>query len=212
MAAFQFRPLAGSKCPLTTGCYPYLRVANVQAGFLDLQKMETVEALFDELKKYRLQNGDLLLTEGGDWDKLGRSAIWEGAIENCIHQNHAFRARVFHDGIRPEWIRLYTNSPVGREYFQSASKQTTNLASINMTQLRGCPIPLPPTKHQGQVLEKVDQLMTLCDALEAQLARRETSATELLEAMVAAILEGETAVSDPRAKLPACVPTPTTSG
>ncbi|MGG6270754.1 restriction endonuclease subunit S [Leptolyngbya sp. AN03gr2] len=152
-----------------TAFYPYLRVANVQRGFLDLITIKEIEIPVEELEKYRLQKGDVLLTEGGDWDKLGRSAIWRDEISDCIHQNHVFRARFFNSGISPEWAVLFTNSPIGRQYFETAAKKTTNLASINMTQLRNCPFPVPPAKEQKRIIGRVHQLMMLCDELEEKL-------------------------------------------
>src|ERR1051326_1539430 len=73
-----------------TATFPYLRVGNVQADHLDLSIIKEIEIPPDELEQYRLIPGDVLLTEGGDWDKLRRSAIWTGKIENCIHQNDIF--------------------------------------------------------------------------------------------------------------------------
>jgi type I restriction enzyme S subunit len=164
--------------------FPYLRVANVQQGRLDLDVIKDIEIPIDELPKYRLEPGDVLLTEGGDWDKLGRSAIWRGEIENCLHQNHIFRARVFTQDIQSEWLTLFTNSPVGRTFFQNAAKQTTNLASINMTQLRNCPVPIPPLSEQKRIVSKVTELLSLCDALEAKLTQAESASTQLLSAAV----------------------------
>lgn len=161
---------------------PYLRVANVQAGYLDLEVIKEIEIPEDEVSQHRLRPGDILLTEGGDWDKLGRSAIWNGEIELCIHQNHVFRARPLSPGILSRWISMFTNSPDGRAYFQSCSKQTTNLASINMTQLRNCLVPLPSESEQHRIVAKVDALMALCDQLEARL----TAARELQAQFAAA--------------------------
>ena len=115
---------------------PYLRVANVQQGYLDLELIKEIEIREDELDKYRLENNDLLLTEGGDWDKLGRSAIWHNQVQDCVHQNHIFRARPFTEDVSTTWLMFCTNSEYGRKYFADSSKQTTNLASINLTQLR----------------------------------------------------------------------------
>lgn len=159
------RKLAGKE----TAVNPYLRVANVQRWHLDLEVMKEIEILVEELDKYRLQIGDVLLTEGGDWDKLGRSAIWKGEIEDCIHQNHVFRARSLDNGLSPEWIVMFTNSLPGRKYFESAAKRTTNLASINMTQLRFCQLPIPPEEEQKRIVAKVDELMQMCDQLEESL-------------------------------------------
>lgn len=172
---------------------PYLRVANVQRGFLDLTVMKTLTVRKAEKDRYALRAGDLLMTEGGDWDKLGRTAVWRGEITGCIHQNHVFRVRPPSHEVCPEWVAIYTNSEMGRTYFEDASKQTTNLASINMTQLRGCPLPLPPLAEQHRIVAKVNELMALCDALEASVAAATTARTRLLEATLAEALVPATA-------------------
>ena len=120
------------------------------------------------------------MIEGGDWDKLGRTAIWNGEIDNCLHQNHVFRARVFHDGIDREWIMMFMNSVVGREYFAGASKQTTNLASINMTQLRSCPVPVPPKAEQKRIVSKVSVLLSQLEELSARMRVSQSIAKALL--------------------------------
>jgi type I restriction enzyme S subunit len=163
---------------------PYLRVANVKRGELDLSVIKEVSIGEDEVDRYALRENDLLMTEGGDWDKVGRAAIWRAEIPVCLHQNHVFRARMRSAELAPFWFERYFNSPVGRGYFESASKQTTNLASINMRQVRSCPIPLPPLAEQRRIVARVDQLMALVDQLEAQLASSKATASKLLEAVV----------------------------
>jgi len=169
---------------------PYLRVANVQRGRLDLEELKEIELLESEIEKYRLHDGDVVLTEGGDWDKLGRSAIWRNQIELCVHQNHIFRARVKDTDILPEWLMYYTNSEVGQNYFKDASKQTTNLASINLTQLRNCPIPLPPLEEQRRIVADVERRLSVVreveSAVEAGLAR----ASRLRQAVLRSAFEG----------------------
>jgi len=166
---------------------PYLRVANVKRGEIDLSVVKDVTIAEDEIERYGLRENDLLMTEGGDWDKVGRAAIWEGQIPTCLHQNHIFRSRMRSAEISPAWFERYFNSPDGRRYFESASKQTTNLASINMRQVRGCPVPFPPLAEQIRIVAKVDELMALVDALEAQLAEANAKAENLLTSMVAQI-------------------------
>ena len=141
---------------------PYLRVANVQRGFLDLDEIKKIEIADNEVDKYSLRFGDLLITEGGDWDKVGRACIWREEISLCVHQNHIFRARKFFHEQNEVWLEKYLNSPIARIYFAGASKQTTNLASINKTQLRSCPVPIPPLPEQHRIVAKIDQLMALC--------------------------------------------------
>ncbi|MEL6553325.1 MAG: restriction endonuclease subunit S [Cyanobacteria bacterium J06621_11] len=166
---------------------PYLRVANVQRGYLNLKVMKEIEIPEDEVDKYALQKEDLLITEGGDWDKVGRTAIWNSEIPECIHQNHVFKARRYLQKQNIFWLEKFLNSTIARTYFAGASKQTTNLASINKTQLRGCPIPIPPLPEQHRIVAKVDQLMALCDTLEQQIDNATHKQTALLNAVMAQV-------------------------
>lgn len=164
---------------------PYLRVANVQDGHLDLSEIKEIEVLEGEAEKWKLQQGDLLLTEGGDWDKLGRGAIWREEIPNCIHQNHIFRVRINRDEFVPEFLAKLIGSPVGKAYFQEASKQTTNLASINQRQLKAFKIFQPPLDEQRRIVTELDALHAEVDAL-----RRLQNETAIeLHAVLPAILD-----------------------
>ncbi len=109
---------------------PYVRVANVQDGFLDLSEIKTIEALPSDLEKYALKKSDVLLTEGGDYDKLGRGAMLEKDMPNCIHQNHVFRVRVNQKKLNPLFFAKYLLTSGAKMYFLKSAKQTTNLASI----------------------------------------------------------------------------------
>jgi type I restriction enzyme S subunit len=120
---------------------PYIRVANVQAGYMDLTEVKTTTATENEIEQYALQNGDVLLTEGGDFDKLGRGALWEGQVTPCIHQNHVFRVRPDREKLLPRFFAHYLQSARAKGYFLRCAKKTTNLASINLTQLMALPVP-----------------------------------------------------------------------
>lgn len=140
---------------------PYLRVANVQDGYLDLKEIKTIDALPSEVEKYGLLEGDMLLTEGGDPDKLGRGAVWHNQIPNCIHQNHIFRVRVDKESIAPEFLSMLTGSAYGKMYFLKSAKQTTGIATINSTQLKNFPVLVPPLPLQQQfarIVEKVEAM------------------------------------------------------
>ncbi|WP_302139755.1 restriction endonuclease subunit S [Halomonas alkalicola] len=163
---------------------PYLRVANVQRGALDLSEVKEIEMACDEVEKYTVEKRDLLITEGGDWDKVGRTAIWNADIKPMTHQNHVFRARLILGEQNEHWIEKYLNSGIAREYFANSSKQTTNLASINKTQLRSCIVPVPPLDEQQRIVDKVDELMALCDQLKNRLAEAGETRNHLAEAVV----------------------------
>jgi len=129
---------------------PYLRVANVQDGRIDLQQVKSIEATAEEIAQYRLVVGDILLTEGGDPDKLGRGAVWLGEIGECIHQNHVFRVRLTHRTLLPEYLSALLGSVYGKRYFLKAAKQTTGIASINRRQLGAFPVLLAPNDSQSR--------------------------------------------------------------
>lgn len=130
---------------------PYLRVANVQRGYLDLSEIKTILATERDIEELVLKNGDVLFNEGGDRDKLGRGWVWREEVANCIHQNHVFRMRPYLSDVLPELISHHGNT-FGKTWFQNAGKQTTNLASINMTMLRMFPVPLGPAAEQRELL------------------------------------------------------------
>lgn len=164
---------------------PYLRVANVQDGHFKLQDIKEVDILITEKDKWLLTAGDVLLTEGGDWDKLGRGAVWQGQIKDCIHQNHIFRVRTDNSLCEPYFLSNYISSPIGKAYFQNASKQTTNLASINKTQLKALPVYLPPIKEQRRIIAYLDNLQVKVDALK----RHQDETAAELSAMLPSILD-----------------------
>ena len=142
---------------------PYLRVANVQDGYLDLDEVSTIEIPADDLPRYRLRAGDVLMNEGGDFDKLGRGHVWDGSIDPCIHQNHVFAVRPM--GISPRWLNAVTSSDYAQFFFMSRSKQSTNLASISSTNLMEFPVVIPPAVEQEALLNAIDAQCATCDRM-----------------------------------------------
>ena len=137
---------------------PYLRVANVQRGYLDLREIKTINVPDADMSKYRLETGDVLLCEGNSPDLVGRGSIWGNEIPDCVHQNHVLRVRVHERRAIPEFLLAYINSPSGRAYFRSKAKRTTNLASINSKEVAGLPLPLPDdTMTQGAIVRDLRQ-------------------------------------------------------
>lgn len=147
--------LGPKESPIDTVDVPYLRVANVQDGYLNLTEMKTVRISRKTLEYLRLLPGDVLMNEGGDFDKLGRGAVWAGEIEDCVHQNHVFRVRVDTSVLKPQYLAYYSESSFGKKYFLLSSKQSTNLASINSTQLNAYPMALPNGAEQDEIVRRV---------------------------------------------------------
>lgn len=142
---------------------PYLRVANVQDGHIDVSHLKSIEVSVHEARATTLLEGDVLMTEGGDIDKLGRGGIWRGEIPGCLHQNHIFAVRCRHESLGPEFLVGLMASSYGRSYFQLTAKQTTNLASTNSSTLRAFPIPLPSVDEQKVIVQYLSRHTRLLD-------------------------------------------------
>jgi type I restriction enzyme, S subunit len=168
---------------------PYLRVANVQDGYLDLAEVSTIEIPFEELDRYVLQPGDVLMNEGGDFDKLGRGHIWEGQIEPCITQNHVFAVRPRQ--VSSVWLNAITGSSYAQFYFMSRSKQSTNLASISSTNLMELPVVLPPADEQQVILGFVAAQNARSDTLIAESERAISLLQERRTALISAAVTGK---------------------
>jgi len=175
---------------------PYLRVANVKRGYLDLGEIKNIWASPSEIHRLALHPGDILLNEGGDRDKLGRGWIWNGEIDTCIHQNHVFRLRPASD-LTSEYLSYYGNSEDARRYFIQSGKQTTNLASISMSQLKMLPVPLAPMTEQQIVAQVLGRMIRAADRSRQLAAGLEVSVAKLNQSILAKAFRGELVPQDP---------------
>ncbi|WP_057391205.1 restriction endonuclease subunit S [Pseudomonas aeruginosa] len=168
---------------------PYLRVANVQDGYLDLDEVATIEVSTSDLPRYLLQPGDVLMNEGGDFDKLGRGHVWHGEIEPCIHQNHVFAVRPH--GVSSEWLNTFTSSAAAQFYFMGRSKQSTNLASISSSNLMELAVPLPSEEEQRLILDGLHRQAAQVNALVARTERSIELLKERRSALITAAVTGQ---------------------
>ena len=175
---------------------PYLRVANVQRGYLDLTQIKTIEATESDIAELRLEPGDVLFNEGGDLDKLGRGWVWCGEIPECIHQNHVFRMRPILSATPSKFISHHGNT-FGKEWFKNAGKQTTNLASINMTMLRAFPVPVPPELESREVIALLEPLLAATAEQEKSIERGLVLAAAQRKNVLKAAFAGQLVLQDP---------------
>jgi type I restriction enzyme, S subunit len=178
---------------------PYLRVANVQDGHLLLDELKTIAATRSEIRKWALLDGDLLLTEGGDLDKLGRGACWRNQVPLCIHQNHIFRVRLPKDRYDPDYVSFQIGAPYGKAYFLAHAKKTTGIASINQRVLGAFPLFSPPIAEQRCIAARLKAQLGEIDTAR-QAAQAQANDIALLRRRVLA--EVFTAVEDaPRKRI-----------
>ena len=172
---------------------PYLRVANVQDGHLDLTEMKEIRIRKSEIERYRLKTGDVVLTEGGDFDKLGRGFIWQGELDLCVHQNHVFAVRPDKEELLPEFFAYLAQSAYGKAYFLKVAHKTTNLACINSTKLKAFPVLVPPTldeqREVASILDTIDRKIELHK-------RKRAVLDELFKSLLNKLMTAEIRVAD----------------
>lgn len=174
---------------------PYLRVANVQRGYLDLEHVAMIRVPSLKAEQLALMPGDVLFNEGGDRDKLGRGWVWTGEIPGCIHQNHVFRARIA-DGIEPRLVSRWGNT-FGKGWFEGRGKQTTNLASLNLTTLKSFPIPIAPPSEQLRIVAEVERQFSFVEVCERAVDGCLARSAGLRRSVLKAAFEGRLVPQDP---------------
>jgi type I restriction enzyme, S subunit len=175
---------------------PYLRVANVQRGRLNLDRVTLIRVPIDKVRQLRLKKGDVLLNEGGDRDKLGRGWIWEGQIPECIHQNHVFRARIHDNQLDPKLLAWHANT-FGKGWCERNGKQSVNLASISLSKIRLLPVPVPPRNDQATLVVLIEEHLAELDQLAEALRRALRRSEHLRRSLLAEAFAGRLAQQDP---------------
>lgn len=135
--------------------YPFLRVANVGRGQLDLVEVHEVELFEGEIDRFRLVQGDLLVVEGnGSANQIGRAALWGGEIDDCVHQNHLIRVRPGGE-LLPEYLALCWNAPHTAQQVRSVASSTSGLYTLSTSKVKSVGIPLVPLSDQRRIVEQL---------------------------------------------------------
>jgi type I restriction enzyme S subunit len=175
---------------------PFLRVANVMRDQLDLREVHEIEVFDGELERLRLQRGDLLVVEGnGSPDQIGRSAIWDGSIDPCVHQNHLIRVRPGNK-ILPEYLNIFWNAPSSMMTIQAAASSTSGLHTLSTGKIRNIQVAVPPLPMQHRIIEEVDRQLSALNALDKQLEIVEARGRILRMATLATAFSGKLVPQD----------------
>ena len=164
--------------------YPYLRVANVQRDALKLDEIERFELTPDELEKWSLCAGDLLVVEGnGSADEIGRCAVWDGSISQCVYQNHLIRVRC-HEKASLDFIKLFLNAPSGMEEMKRLAITTSGLYNLSVGKIRNFVVPVPCIAEQSRIVTRANELRSLCADLRQRLTAGQAVQLHLADALV----------------------------
>lgn len=169
---------------------PYLRVANVQRGHLKLDDVAMIRVAPAKAAALALQPGDVLLNEGGDRDKLARGWVWEGQIDDCIHQNHVFRARIHEARLDPYFLS-WTANTLGGRWAERNGKQSVNLASISLRMIRNMPVIVPPVGAASEIVRRLHDQFASFDRIEAAEKAARGRSAALRRSLLAAAFSGK---------------------
>ena len=176
--------------------YPFLRVANVTGNGLDLSSIHKIELFDGELERLQLKHGDLLVVEGnGSSAQIGRAAVWNGSIENCVHQNHLIRVRP-NVRLLSDYLEAVWNSPRNRRQLTRLASSSSGLHTLSVSKLRSLPIPAPALERQRDLVQRAKEFRHgrhhLNEAIAVLTARITALRSAVLEAAFSGRLTGVT--------------------
>lgn len=176
--------------------YPFLRVANVKRNQLELADVHEVELFEGEIEKYRLATGDLLVVEGnGSPSQIGRSALWLGEIQDCVHQNHLIRVRAGGD-LNPRFLNAFWNSPTNSQQLADVASSTSGLYTLSTSKLNRVEIPLASPEVQTKIADDLDAMQELAEGLRSRLLSARRRSASLRRSILAAAFSGQLAPQD----------------
>lgn len=170
--------------------YPYLRVANVLRGRLNLSEIHRFELFPGEIERLRLKEGDLLVVEGnGSRNQIGRSALWRGEIDDCVHQNHIIRLRVLMGS--PDYLNAYWNSPGGSQRVMRIAASTSGLYTLSTSKVSSIPVPLPPLAEQEAITATVADALSVAEWAEQSVSDQTERSGTLRQTILRQAFSGE---------------------
>jgi type I restriction enzyme S subunit len=184
---------------------PMLRVGNVYQNRLELDDVHDIGIKESELGRVLLEHGDLLIVEGnGSKDQIGRMALWENQIPDCVHQNHLIKAR-FVEKRLTKYALLWFRSLNGRKIIEEVASSTSGLHTLSLSKIDNLTIPLPSVEEAEEITDRVTDIFSQIDALEVwcatELKRSNTLRQSVLKSAFSGKLVPQGPVDEPASEL-----------
>jgi type I restriction enzyme S subunit len=177
--------------------YPFLRVANINRGRLDLTDVHRVELFPGELDRFRIQKDDLLVVEGnGSSSEIGRAARWGGEITDCVHQNHLIRVRPG-PTLDSRFLEYSWNSPLIASRLRAIASSTSGLYTLSTSKIRSLLLPVPPLHAQREAVEKADLIRSRLESADKSLGIAYQRSDKIRKLLLAKAFAGRLVPQDP---------------
>jgi type I restriction enzyme S subunit len=165
---------------------PILRISAGTArpdGLVAEEESKLISGIDDKLlDQYEVRTGDLLACRfNGNKDYVGRLSLFRGYLrQRFIYPDKLIRIRLAEELAEPSFLRWISGADLVREEIETKCATTVGNWGISAGKLKTCLVPLPPLAEQHRIVAKVDELMALCDQLEAARQKREQGRERLL--------------------------------
>jgi type I restriction enzyme S subunit len=170
----------------------YLTVAHVQRNRVLTGDPRYFEVTQAELERWRLLSGDVLIIEGnGSAEQIGRTALFRGEIQDCVHQNHVIRIRPCTSRLSSEFLNGFLNSPAGQDAVQAQSRTTSGLRTLSVGRIKQIRVPVPSLPDQRRIVAKLDTLQAEVDSLKRLQAETGAELDALLPSILDKAFKGE---------------------
>jgi type I restriction enzyme S subunit len=167
---------------------PILRISAGTArpdGLVAEEEFKLISGIDDKLlDQYEVRTGDLLACRfNGNKDYVGRLSLFRGYLrQRFIYPDKLIRIRLAEELAEPSFLRWISGADLVREEIETKCATTVGNWGISAGKLKTCLVPLPPLAEQHRIVAKVDELMALCDQLEAARQQREQGRERLVAA------------------------------
>ena len=162
---------------------PVLTMGNIQDGLVVSNNEKRIPDTSEELPALYLRKFDLLYNRTNSAELVGKTGIYLDENDTTTFASYLIRLRPSLTSSNPQFLNTAMNTTQFREtQILPLIKKQTGQANVNGTALKNMLIPLPPLAEQHRIVAKVDELMALCDRLEASLTTSDQTRTRLLEA------------------------------
>lgn len=171
-----------AKASATGEGVPILRMGNIQGGHLDFSDLKHIELSKNDLDKYRLNHGDILINRTNSLELVGKAAMFEAREGDWVFASYLVRLVVDESKALPEFISAAINSRIGRSYVYRTARRAIGMVNINAKEIAKMPLPIPSIKEQERIVTR------LKDAREAAQSLLENLSLESIEALPSAVL------------------------
>ena len=172
------------------GGFACLRMYNIDQGKIVWNDIKRMNLTKEEIDKYLLVSGDLLVNRVNSRELVGKAAVISSGIEKCVFESKNIRVRVLNEVVNPYYL-CYHFTLAGTEYFNRNAQQVVGMASISQPQIARFPVLLPPLTEQHRIVAEVERRLSICDKMETTIAESLQKAESLRQSILKKAFEGK---------------------